>query len=139
MDNQAKDSAILCKIIAYCDKVHAALERFGNTRETFESDIDYQSCCSMYVFQISEKSITLSESLKSANPHVPWQMIRGMRNILAHNYEALKVDRLWETMQNDLPKLREDCMRILSGLKSYYTLDENDDDFLVDDERYEQP
>jgi len=132
MDKNSKDSAILSKMIAYCDKVRTARERFGNAREIFESDIDYQSCCSMYVFQISEKSISLSESLKMANPHVPWQMIRGMRNIFAHNYEALQVDRLWETMQNDLPKLREECMRILSGLG--VLPDENDDETLVDDE-----
>ena len=125
-----KNAVALQNIIRYCDKTSEAQKRFGLSFDAFVRDSDYQSCCSMYVFQISEKSNHLSDALKAAYPHIPWQKIRGMRNILAHNYEAVQTERLWETMQSDLPKLREDCLRILTGLGHEYNPADQDGETL---------
>jgi len=129
-----KDAVILQHIIKYCDRVREAQNRFGTSCGAFASDSDYQSCCSMYVFQISENSIHLSDAMKTACPQIPWQKIKGMRNILAHDYEAVKTERLWDTMQNDLPKLREDCLRILMDFGHEYRPEDNDDERLADDD-----
>jgi len=127
-----KNAAALQRVIQYCDRVFEARNRFGASYETFASDTDYQSCCSMYVFQIGECSIQISEAVKASNPDVPWQKIKGMRNIFAHNYEMIQTRRLWDTMQHDLPKLREGCLRILMNLG--YNLDNMGGDKMLDGE-----
>ena len=129
-----KNAMVLGRVVKYCDKVRAAVKRFGNSYDVFASDADYQSCCSMYVLLISESCSQVSDTVKAANPGVPWQKIKGMRNILAHDYEAVKTERLWDTMRHDLPQLREDCLRILLDLGHEYNPEDNDDERLTDGE-----
>lgn len=38
---------------------------------------------------------------------VPWRDIRGMRNIVVHEYDNIVDDVLWSTSQNDIPVLLE--------------------------------
>lgn len=35
---------------------------------------------------LSEATQHLPEGLRAASPEIPWQLIRGFRNILVHNY-----------------------------------------------------
>jgi len=128
-----KNAAALQSVIKYCDKASEARKRFGDSYDIFSSDTDYQSCCSMYVFQISEYCNHLSDSIKTAYPNIPWQQIKGMRNLLAHDYEALITTRLWGTLQHDLPRLRENYLKILLNLGHEYPPDEKDDEQLVDE------
>ena len=73
------------RIIKYCDRMGEARERFGNSYEAFKSDFDYQACCSMYLFQIGELSVHISDETRQKCPNVPWKLVRGMRNIFAHD------------------------------------------------------
>jgi len=129
-----KNAAALQSVIKYCDKAFEARKRFGDSYEAFASDSDYQSCCSMYVFQISEYCNHLSDAIKTAHPDIPWRQIKGMRNILAHDYDAVKTTRLWDTLQHDLSRLRENCLQILMDLGHEYRPEDKDDEQLVDDE-----
>ena len=36
-------------------------------------------------------------------------LAKGMRNLFAHNYGAVDVERVWETVRSDLPQLLEFC------------------------------
>ena len=45
---------------------------------------------------------------------MPWKDIRSIRNIAAHNYGELDNEVLWETVTDDIPKLKDYCENILS-------------------------
>ena len=128
-----KNIVLLSHIIKYCDRVKEAQFRFGNTYGDFEKDYDYQSCCSMYVYQIGEYCTHLSDSVKTAYPDIPWKNIRGMRNIFAHDYESVKTERLWDTMVHSLPDFRGECLEILRDL-GYEYVSEADDELLSEDD-----
>ena len=121
------------RIIKYCDSTRDAQERFGNSYEAFKSDFDYQACCSMYLFQIGELSIHISDEVKQKSPCVPWKLIRGMRNIFAHDYEAVKTDRLWDTIINSIPELRTELMSFLEACGQAYNSAEEEDELVNDD------
>ena len=36
---------------------------------------------------------------------IPWQDIVGMRNRLIHGYFDVDIDRVWDTVNSDLPEL----------------------------------
>lgn len=42
----------------------------------------------------------------------PWSEIIGLRNILVHNYFDVDIERIWQTVQNDLPQLRRIATRL---------------------------
>jgi len=40
-----------------------------------------------------------------------------MRNFLIHDYSRIDAEKIWETYQNDLPKLKMQIEEILSKIK----------------------
>jgi len=44
---------------------------------------------------------------------VPWAEIVGMRNRLIHVYFDIDIERVWDTIQMDVPELGENLRKIL--------------------------
>ena len=95
------------KIIKYCDNITEICKKHNFDRTSFETDEEFQLACSMCIIQIGELVGRLDDPLKEKNPEIPWNAIKGMRNIFAHEYDIVKPDTLWETISEDIPKLRK--------------------------------
>ncbi len=54
---------------------------------------------------IGEAASRISDTFRSAHPEIPWREIIGMRNRLIHAYFEVDIDKVWETIQDDLPPL----------------------------------
>jgi Ribonuclease HepT-like len=39
-------------------------------------------------------------------PWVEWFKIKGFRNVLVHDYPGVDLERVWNIIENDLPKLK---------------------------------
>jgi uncharacterized protein with HEPN domain len=46
---------------------------------------------------------------------IPWQVMRGMRNRIAHGYFDIDFDVVWDTAQSALPELLEHLTIIREG------------------------
>jgi len=44
--------------------------------------------------------------------------MKGMRNLLVHEYFGVDIDVLWRTIQEDLPRLKSQIKTIISETKS---------------------
>jgi uncharacterized protein with HEPN domain len=48
------------------------------------------------------------------HPELPWDDMRDMRNVVIHAYFALDLEVVWRTVQEDLPKLKQQIDQLLS-------------------------
>lgn len=53
----------------------------------------------------------------ASNPAVPWRSAYGMRNALTHGYFTVDLERVWATVQNDLPSFGALLRALLKDLR----------------------
>lgn len=63
---------------------------------------------------IGEAATHMPEEITVNNPEIPWQDMRDMRNMLAHEYFGINEKIVWETIQDDLPPLVPQLAKLLS-------------------------
>jgi len=59
----------------------------------------------------------LSDHVVSRYPEVEWKDIAGFRDVLSHNYPSVNLSVFWNTIINDVPKLKNECESILTDLR----------------------
>jgi len=58
------------------------------------------------------------QSLLKNYPGIPWGEIKGMRNIVAHDYFNIDAEEIFNTCKEDIPRLAETIDVIISDLES---------------------
>ena len=117
-----KDLQILLHIIKYCERIKKVAPIFENDFNNFIADKNfvYLDSCSFSIFQIGELVGNLSDDLKNKYKEIPWQKIKGLRNIIAHKYGTIEFDMLWGVVQNDIEELNNNCRKILETYDTNY-------------------
>ena len=54
---------------------------------------------------IGEAARHVSDEFQEQHPEIPWLQIIGQRNVLAHDYGEILIERVWYTATKSLPKL----------------------------------
>ena len=65
---------------------------------------------------VGEAARGVSEDLRRRRPDVLWREVVAMRNVLAHGYFGIDVERVWATVEKDLPKLKEQIRSIVAEI-----------------------
>lgn len=113
IDEWTRDITILRSIAEYCNQISIAHQDFGSSRERFETSSTYQNAVAMCIMQIGELVKRLSKEFTDAHPSIPWRSIRGMRDIVAHEYGGIDIDIVWSTSVESIPELADFCRNII--------------------------
>lgn len=54
---------------------------------------------------VGEAASRVSKPTRQLYNGIPWPQIVGMRNRLVHGYDDISLDRLWDTINDELPSL----------------------------------
>jgi uncharacterized protein with HEPN domain len=73
--------------------------------DLFLSDQRTQDAVLRRLETLADAASHLSDSLKARYPAIPWRQIADFRNVLAHGYTEIRLDRVWEAIVHDLPAL----------------------------------
>lgn len=56
---------------------------------------------------LGEATKYLSDDFRNREQGIPWSLIVATRNKLIHEYTEVDLDQIWNTIQDDLPALKE--------------------------------
>ena len=95
----------------------AYVEEFvkNNDAKSFVKNYLLQSAVVRQFEIIGEAIGNISDGVKSKYPEVEWMKIKGFRNLLIHEYFRVDAIELWQTIQDDLPVLKDQMNWILKN------------------------
>ena len=66
---------------------------------------------------IGEAARNVPQEAQAAHAHILWSSMMGMRNIIVHGYDVIRLDIVWRTIQDDLPTLVEPLRAIAQSVR----------------------
>jgi uncharacterized protein with HEPN domain len=72
----------------------------------FYDDMRTQDAVLRRMETLADAASHLSDALKARHPDIEWRQIGDFRNVLAHGYTDIRLDRVWQAIVGDLPALR---------------------------------
>jgi uncharacterized protein with HEPN domain len=75
-------------------------------QQTLKDDVVRQAATLRWLQIIGEAASKVSPELRAAHPEVEWRGIIGTRNVVAHGYDRVRLDIVWNVIEDDLPELR---------------------------------
>lgn len=108
------------RVADYVDHMLNAIERIhrytqGMTDAAFLADELVQDAVIRNLEIVGEAARNIQRdhpSFAAAHSDVPWEEMYLMRNRVAHGYFSVDLDVVWQTLQRDLPELRQQISRI---------------------------
>ena len=77
----------------------------GTTHQDFLANTQLQDSVIRRLEIIGEAAGRVSQQFRDENPDIPWSEMRGMRNWVIHRYDDVDMDVVWETVDQDIPRL----------------------------------
>lgn len=90
MDNVKNNKYYISKILT--DLKFVIDHTQGKAKEEIENDDLLLDSVMFRVIQIAENSMKLDEEFQKKHSYIPWRAIRGMRNMIVHNYGAVDLE-----------------------------------------------
>lgn len=100
-----RDEVYLLDILIAARKAILFVE--GIDRNEFENNEVIQNAVLRPLEIIGEASGKISKDFRKINKEIPWGDMIDLRNRLIHEYFRVDYGAVWDTIQNDLPRLIE--------------------------------
>ena len=62
---------------------------------------------------VGEATYMLTKECKQSHSSIPWLVIEKMRHVLVHGYYTISPEKVWDTVHEDLPVLKQQLIALL--------------------------
>ena len=87
----------------------------GADEGAFRRDTQRQDAIIRRIEIIGEATLHLSDETRQAIPQLPYRRMRGMRNVLAHDYAGVNLEIVWEVATIHVPELQSILQQFFAG------------------------
>lgn len=98
----------------------AVKEALAFSRDKRREDLDNNRMLTLAIVKeleiIGEAASKLTPEFKAMQPQIPWADIVGTRNRLTHGYFDIDLDRVWDTVLEDLGPLNEELEKMVRSV-----------------------
>lgn len=111
-----KEYISLAKMIEYTDKAIRYVNGYN-----FKQFCDDEKTIDATIFaisQIGELVKNISKETMNKYNNIEWNMIKGLRNIIVHDYEGISLKSIWYVIENDITELKEKLQNMLDEDKN---------------------
>ena len=70
------------------------------------------------ISQIGELVKNISKETMNKYNNIEWNMIKGLRNRIVHDYEGISLKSIWYVIENDLTELKEELQNMIDEEKN---------------------
>ena len=106
-----RDDLFLEHILDSINAIEAFTE--GVNRPRFLKERFIQSAVIREIAVIGEAAKNVSAETRKRHGDIPWKKLSGMRDKLIHAYFAVDLTLVWDTIKQEMPKLKAEIIQIL--------------------------
>ncbi len=85
----------------------------GVDETAFKKDRKTQDAVIRNLEIIGEAARSLPQPVQESTPDVEWRKIKGLRNILIHEYFGINLPIVWDIVENKLSPLESACRKFI--------------------------
>jgi len=110
-----KDRLNILSIIESINKINRYIQPYKNADKFYENQRDFDAVLMNFII-IGEMVSRLSDDFTDRYCQIDWIKIRGLRNIVAHDYFGIDAEEVWQIIHNHIPNLESELLKILKYL-----------------------
>lgn len=108
---QLRDRIVLQKILGVIEETEEIFS--GTLLEDFLKNNERKMAMTMAILRIGELVKNLSQEFRIENLQVEWKKIAGFRDIIAHKYDIVDMESVYDTIKYNFPELKTEIEKIL--------------------------
>ena len=120
MSHKQKEIDTLLDILDFAGKIESFTADISDADCFFKNELVFDAVL-MNLVNIGESIARLSDEFITEHNEVPWQKIKNLRNIIAHDYLGIDAEEIWQIIKNRLPEFKDAVEDVLKALQEGYT------------------
>lgn len=114
ISNPKSDRELIIFILEQISVIEEYLK--GKEEYEFYRNMMLKDACFARIMVIGEYANRISSNIKDKYKTIEWAVMKKARNFYAHGYGLMDWTRVWETLNDEIPKLKIDYEKILTDL-----------------------
>lgn len=100
-----KDRDSLLNIMEAIEKINEYSATFQSADSLYQDSKSFDAVLMNFIV-VGEMVSKLSEQFTTGHPEIEWWKIKGLRNIVAHDYFGVDAEEVWQIIHSKIPELR---------------------------------